>query len=165
MIDQVNGPKEFPNLLQTLAGVFVDSIDEAKKEKVFQSFCPSQKDFEVKVTDTQLRAKLLIALKKSLTPTVESLAKETIARKRDENLAKKRKANHFWTGEEDEKLRDGFRLYGKQWRKIVEHVGDLTKKQVYQRAYALGLTQTNLQPDSLKDVLTSAIMNESSSLI
>ena len=87
MIDQVHAPEEFPSLLLTLAGVFVDSIDEEKKEKVFTRFCLSQRDFDAKVTDIELRANLLAVLKRTLSPAVPISISQKVSRKRDKTQA------------------------------------------------------------------------------
>ena len=83
MIDQVHAPQELPSLLLTLAGVFVDSIDEEKKDKVFTRFCPSQNDFDAKVTDIELRANLLAVLKRTLSSAAPITVKQKVSRKRD----------------------------------------------------------------------------------
>ena len=161
MIDQVHAPEEFPSLLRTLAGVFVDSIDEEKKEKVFTRFCLSQRDFDAKVTDIELRANLLAVLKRTLSPAVPISIKQKVSRKRDESQAEKTR----WSSEENERLREGCRLYGTDWCKIVEHVGGRTKYQVYQRAYSLKLTKPTLLPELSKAIQASPNIDPNSSLM
>ena len=160
MIDQVHAPEEFPSLLLTLAGVFVDSIDEEKKEKVFTRFCLSQRDFDAKVTDIELRANLLAVLKRTLSPAVPISISQKVSRKRDKTQAEKTR----WSSEEDERLREGCRLYGIDWRKIVEHVGGRTRYQVYQRAFYLKLTKPTLLPELSKTIQASPKIDPNPSL-
>ena len=63
MIDDVRRPEEYENLISTLANVFVGSLDQAHRDRLFDRISEANDNMiEQKLSDLELRASLFESL-------------------------------------------------------------------------------------------------------
>ena len=123
MLNGVKTAEEGAQLKVTLAHLFMESIGPEERKAIFEGLKPKPLSASDRLATIQ---KQLEQCKK-----VKPVINEVQERKRNKKRAvKEGQKSGFWEQQEKERLVEGVKLFGTDWKKVTGHVGTRDRNQV-----------------------------------